>query len=121
MAEHNKLGREGEAIAVAYLKRKGYTIVAVNWRFYHYELDIVAQTANELVVVEVKSRSANYLSLPEEAVSARKIRFLVAAADAFIKQKNISLPCRFDVLTVVMLPGEPVINHIEDAFYPPIG
>lgn len=120
MVEHNKLGREGEAVATAYLKEKGYTILAVNWRFYRYELDIVAQTADELVVVEVKSRSANHLVHPEDAVSARKIRFLVAGADMFVKQNNVSWPVRFDILTVVKEQNGYSINHIEDAFYPPV-
>ena len=120
MAEHNTLGQQGEAIALDYLKKKGYTILAKNWRFHPYELDIVAQTDQELVIVEVKTRSANYLALPEDAVSNRKIRFLVAGADMFIKQKDIALSARFDVITVVIEDGKYSINHIEDAFYPPI-
>ena len=120
MAQHNKLGHEGEAIAVDYLKKKGYAIRALNWRHRQYELDIVAQSGNELVIVEVKSRSVNHLVFPEEAVSKRKIRHLVSGADAYIKMNDIAFPVRFDVLTVVMGRGEPVIDHIEDAFFSPL-
>ena len=120
MAQHNQLGREGEALAVDYLKKKGYAIRDLNWRFQRYELDIVAQTDSELVIVEVKSRTQDYLVSPEEAIGAKKIRMIVSAADAYIKWHDISLPARFDVLTVVFGQGAPVIDHIEDAFYSPL-
>ena len=120
MAEHNKLGREGEVIAVNYLKRKGYAVRALNWRHRQYELDIVAQTENELVIVEVKTRSVNYLVSPEDAVSSQKIRHLVAGADAYVKINDIAFPVRFDVLTVVIGRGRHTIDHIEDAFFPPL-
>lgn len=54
MAEQNDLGRDGEARARDYLIRQGYTILHTNWRWHHYELDIVAVKEKELVVVEVK-------------------------------------------------------------------
>ena len=120
MAEHNKLGREGEAIAVDYLKKKGYAILALNWRYRQYELDIVAQDGDELVIVEVKSRSVNYLLAPEDAVSNRKIRHIVSGADAYIKVNDVALSARFDVITIVIGSGKPAIEHIEDAFYSPL-
>ena len=61
MAEHNELGKAGENAAVAYLEEHGYLIRHRNWRKGHFELDIVAAKENELVIVEVKTRS-NILS-----------------------------------------------------------
>ena len=57
MAEHNELGKAGENAAVAYLEEHGYLIRHRNWRKGHFELDIVAAKENELVIVEVKTRS----------------------------------------------------------------
>ena len=57
MAIHNDLGRRGEEAAVEYLREKGYSILARNWRNVHKELDIIAQEDDELVIVEVKTRS----------------------------------------------------------------
>ena len=57
MAKHNDLGKAGENAAVAYLEQKGYLIRDRNWRKGHFELDIVAAKDNELIVVEVKTRS----------------------------------------------------------------
>ena len=55
MAAHNELGKEGEEESVRFLMEKGYKIRHRNWRSGKYELDIVAQQQNELVIVEVKT------------------------------------------------------------------
>ena len=57
MAKHNDLGKAGENAAAAYLEKEDYLIRHRNWRKGHFELDIVAAKDNELVVVEVKTRS----------------------------------------------------------------
>ncbi|MDD4115221.1 MAG: YraN family protein, partial [Massilibacteroides sp.] len=69
MAKHNETGKEGEQEAVAWLKKQGYRIIQTNWMWHHYELDILATNEEELVVVEVKTRSENYLLPPEKAVN----------------------------------------------------
>lgn len=120
MAEHNELGESGEALAAYYLKKKGYAILNTNWHYSRYELDIIAQYRGELVIVEVKTRSSDCLQLPETAITPRKIRHLVAAADTYVKQHKITLPVRFDVLIVIEQAGEKKVEHIEDAFYPPV-
>lgn len=51
-------GKKGEAIAVDYLRKKGYRIVEVNYRCPIGEIDIVARDKNELVFVEVKARKS---------------------------------------------------------------
>ena len=74
MAEHNELGKAGENVAVAYLEEHGYLIRHRNWRKGHFELDIVAAKENELVIVEVKTRSNTLFAQPEEAVDLPKIK-----------------------------------------------
>jgi putative endonuclease len=120
MAEHNDLGKEGEDIAVAYLERNGYLIRHRNWHRGHFELDIVALYEGELIVVEVKTRSNTEFGTPEEAVTPMKIRRTVRAADAYIKYFGIDNPVRFDIVSVVGSVGNFTIEHIQDAFLPPI-
>ncbi len=120
MAEHNQTGKNGEAIAVDYLIKKGYQILHVNWRKGRYELDIIAQTKDELVIVEVKTRSGLPLELPETAVDNRKIKNIISATDLYIRIFNIDLPVRFDIISVTGYSPNFVIDHIEDAFYPPV-
>lgn len=120
MAEHNKLGKEGEEEAVQLLTEKGYIILHRNWRSGKKELDIVARHGGELVVVEVKSRRDTLYGRPEDAVSAQKIRHIVSSTDAYLRKFEIDLPVRFDIITVTGQKGDCRVTHIEDAFYPPI-
>lgn len=119
MAEQNDLGKDGEARARDYLIRQGYTILHTNWRWHHYELDIVAMKEGELIVVEVKTRSEDYLLSPEEAVDNKKIRRIVAAADAYVRYFNLEMPVHFDIITLVKGKEGFQIEHIDDAFYAP--
>ena len=73
MAERNETGKQGESEARQYLEENGYNVLETNWRFHHYELDIVATNGQELIIIEVKTRSANYLIAPELAVNKSKI------------------------------------------------
>lgn len=120
MAEHNILGKAGEDAATSYLEQHGYIIRHRNWRKGHFELDIVAAKDNELVIVEVKTRSNTEFAEPYEAVTPQKIRRTVKAADTYLKQFRLDAPVRFDIITVVGEPGSFVIEHIKEAFYPPL-
>lgn len=120
MAAHNALGKAGEDAAAAYLERNGYTIRDRNWRKNHLELDIVAARDGELIIVEVKTRSnTNYIE-PQDAVNWQKVRRIVVAADAYIKHFGIDAPVRFDIVTAIGDIGAFRIEHIKDAFYPPL-
>lgn len=119
MAIHNKIGAEGENLARQYLTRQGYTLLHTNWHWHHYELDIVAAQANELVVVEVKTRSEDYWVEPEAAVDRGKIKRTVAAADAYARLFNVAWPVRFDLILLIKEKEGYRLEHIEDAFYAP--
>lgn len=120
MAQHNDLGKGGEEMAVNLLLAKGYNIRHRNWRCGHKELDIVAERGNLLVIVEVKTRKATTFGSPEEAITNGKIRRIVSSTDAYLRKYMIDKPVRFDLITIVMGDNEPQVNHIEDAFYPPL-
>lgn len=121
MAEHNILGRSGELLAAEYLESKGYTVLDRNWRSGHKELDLVARSGNTLVVVEVKTRGSARFGNPEDAVDMRKIRRLVLATDAYLRLKCLDMNVRFDIVTIIDSGGKVTVEHIEDAFFPPIG
>jgi putative endonuclease len=122
MAEKNLTGKQGEAVARQYLENLGYRVLETNWRFRHYELDIIATNGEELVVVEVKTRSGNYLMAPEQTVDKGKIQRIVAASDAYAGMKKIDLPIRFDIISLIRQgAGCSVENHFEDAFFAPLG
>lgn len=118
MAEHNELGKRGESIAFQFLKKKGYKILEVNWRFQKIEIDLIAEFEEQLIVVEVKTRSSEEFENPKEAVTIPKQKRIVKAADAFIQERDIDLECRFDIVSVLIKGSTVEVEHIEDAFYP---
>ena len=121
MAEKNETGKKGEAVACSYLEICGFKILHTNWRYRRFELDIVATNGSELVVVEVKTRSKNYLVDPEKSIDSYKIRHITTATDVYIRKFGINLPVRFDVICLMKdKHSYTVEKHFEDAFFAPI-
>ena len=118
MATHNQLGKKGEQLAKTHLQKLGYVIVEVNWRQRKYEIDIIAQHNNELVFVEVKTRSANFFERLEEVVSPTKQKHLINGADCYVQANKIDLECRFDVFAIVINEKKQKIKHLKNAFSP---
>lgn len=122
MARHNDLGKWGEQLAVDMLVTKGYAIAERNWRTGDMEIDIVAMKGARIVFVEVKTRSDNGFD-PADAVDRRRMMRMVRAADSYVRSHGIPHEVQFDVVFVVGSPlGDvpPRIEHIEDAFLPPL-
>ncbi len=118
MAKHITLGKRGEQLARKYLEGKGYRILDTNWRHGHDEVDIIAMDGDELVIVEVKTRSSDRYGEPEEDVGPAKERFLIRATEAYLDEKDLDVESRFDIIAIILNKEEVKINHIEDAFYP---
>lgn len=118
MAEHNILGKKGEELAVQFLENLGYQIIAVNWQEKKFEIDIIAQDQNQLLFVEVKTRTTDYFGSPVEAVTPAKQKHLVEGANYYIEKHDINLECRFDVIAVVLNNNQQKIEHFKEAFYP---
>lgn len=118
MAEHNDFGKLGEDLAVDYLMGKGYEILERNWRNIHKEIDIIAKDGRFLVIVEVKTRQTDAYGDPDTAVTKRKQRMLISAANAYLTRNNLDIETRFDIISIIFKDNEPIIKHIEDAFLP---
>jgi len=114
----NDLGKRGEEIAEKYLIQKGFKILDRNWRHNAKEIDIIARGDKTLVIVEVKSRDHHFYEEPKDAVTIQKQRYLINAADAYIRKNEIEMETRFDIISIVFSPGSYDLEHIEGAFYP---
>jgi putative endonuclease len=125
-----RLGDRGERLALAYLKGRGYRIVATNLRvpIGHApsgravigEVDVVAYDGVTLVFVEVKTRRREGLYATERAVDARKRRLLLAASRRYRGLFDVARdPYRFDVVTVLLPPdGPPNVRLLKGYFSP---
>jgi len=124
MAQHNDTGHFGEDLAAGLLKQKGYSVLERNWTTGRLEVDIIAADSTDIVFAEVKTRSSRFGGKgPEEYVDEGKQRHICSAADAYIRQKRITLNPRFDIIGITVDPKTNEvtdINHIESAFYPPM-
>ena len=118
MSTRKDLGDRGEAEVARFLRKKGYTLLASQWRCRFGELDLVAKDRKGTVCfVEVKLRSENSIAAPREFVDARKRQRLRTAAELYLSQHGLEdAVCRFDVAEVFAEGTDLQINYLEDAF-----
>lgn len=116
------LGREGERLAAEFLRRDGHKILRRNFRAPHGgEVDIVCRDKanNELVFVEVKTRSTEDFGRPFDAVNRKKRRLILRGAMTWLKMLDMpDITFRFDVIEIVMT-DPPDIRRLENAFQLP--
>lgn len=119
-AARTRLARSGENEAAEELTRRGYVIVARNYHCRGGEADLVADDADALVFVEVKTRSRLDRGLPREAVGWSKQQRLGRAAEHYCAAQGIEdRPIRFDVVEVIVLRDQVVaVEVIRNAFIP---
>ena len=116
MAKHYDLGKKGEELALAFLLKKGYEILETNWFFNKAEIDIIAKYKEEVIIVEVKTRSSDYFGNPEDAVDSKKRNLLIMATNEYLENNNLDLEVRFDIITLLKEGAGMKINHIHNAF-----
>ena len=111
------LGRWGEAKAAGYLEAKGYKILERNYRNEHGEIDLVARDGEDIVFVEVKTRSNADFGFPEEAVDAEKQAHLVGTAEGYLQDRtDNAVDWRVDVIAILRREdGQAEIRHFEHA------
>jgi len=118
MSRTRSAGNRGEAEVARYLRKRGYTLLASQWRCRFGELDLVARDRRGTICfVEVKLRSMGSIALPREFVDARKQQRLRAAASAWLSSHEMDAPARFDVAEVYAEDnGVLRVEYLESAF-----
>jgi putative endonuclease len=117
MARSHSVGRQGEAAVATYLQRSGWRILARNWRFYHKELDIVAERDGVIAFVEVKTRATGGWGSPLEAITPAKRRELTLAARGWIAAHGRrDRAYRFDAAIIVNGSRHTTLEYVEDAW-----
>lgn len=104
---------EGEDIAHRFLRERGYTVVARNYRPRGggFEIDLVALEKETVVFVEVKTRRSEDFAAPERALDDAKLEQVLRGAGHFLIHAGwTGRPFRLDVVAVV-LSQPPQIRH----------
>jgi putative endonuclease len=112
-SQHNfSLGAAGESRAVKYLTSLDYRIITQNVRLKNAEIDLIAfdVQSNEMVFIEVKTRSTEKFGNPSQAVTRKKLHNLQKVARKYCKEHRVTLDYRFD--TIAVLPES--IEHFQN-------
>ena len=114
MSDKIETGAIGENLAAEFLSKKGFEVVARNYRWKKAEIDLIVKRENWLIFVEVKTRSSDAWGHPESFVSNDQRKLIYDAAEEYIYSTDWQGHIRFDIVSVK--PGvRPEIVHFEDA------
>ena len=120
MATSKIVGAWGEALAVDFLKKKRYKLVACGYKCRFGEIDLIVKDRKNLVFVEVKLRKNGKFAAAREFVDYRKQERLRATAAMYLSANPTKLQPRFDVIEIYAPDGtvtkNPEFTHLEDAF-----
>ncbi len=105
---NSKIGKLGEDLASQFLLDNGCKIIDRNFHTRYGEIDLVAQKGDEILFLEVKTRSSNQYGYPEQAVDAKKISHLLQAAKIYLKIKHLSSFWRLDIISVELSPDNQI-------------
>ena len=111
------LGSWGEEAAAGYLTQHGYEVVGRNIRTPYGEIDLVARQGDDLIFIEVKTRSSRSFGPPEMAVTSSKRRHMLDSASHFIQEHpEYETNWRIDVAAVFKnQSGQVDIIYFENA------
>ena len=110
-------GDMGEAMAVRLYENFGFRTVARNYHSRYGEIDVIAENETTLCFIEVKTRKADSMGTPAEAVDRRKQRKLTLTAMKYLMENESPKQPRFDVLELWQQGGKIThYNLIENAF-----
>jgi putative endonuclease len=115
-------GIRGETYAYWYLRRRGYIMIARNYKVpgVKGELDLVGYDGRVLAFIEVKTRSGDHeeFGKPEDVLTKYQQHNIARMAQRFLLDRRLSEAIfRFDVLAVESQPGHrPVVRLHKDAF-----
>jgi putative endonuclease len=118
MNNNKATGDKGEEIAAAYLAEKGYQVLERNWRFRHWEADIIASRNRFLHFVEVKTRRSLRYGPPEESITREKMNCLKNIAEEYQYQHPEWKYIQFDVIAITLVNEEvKEVLMIEDVYF----
>ena len=108
------LGKNGEEIAIEYLKKKGYKILDTNKHFSKYcEIDIIALDKETLVFCEVKTRKSNICGSPLEAITKSKYANIKKGIYFYLQENPKYRKFRIDAVAIVLTP-KLEISHLKN-------
>lgn len=114
MYKNQEIGKLGENIAAEYLQQLGYTVKERNFRCRQGEIDIIAELGEEIIFIEVKTRTNLKYGKPAEAVTSIKQKHIEKATKYYIYKNHLfNAFIRFDIIEVYIKSGKYIVKHIK--------
>ncbi len=114
------LGTSGENLAARFLQKKGFKILATNWKTRFGELDLIASAGDHLYFVEVKTRRSTRFGSPGESITAAKKARLERLGAAYLARHPETAQFReisFGFIGIAVdEKNDPKIEWLPDAF-----
>lgn len=113
-----EVGDMAEEIAAEYLASNGCRVLDKKFSYKQLgEVDIIVEEGKEVVFVEVRFRTSTVYGTPEESLRPGKLRKIRRTALMWLTiNGRTRAACRFDVIAIDLVGGEPVIRHLRNAF-----
>lgn len=111
-----EIGKLGEDLAAKYLEQQGYKVIERNFECKQGEIDIIAIDIdkNELVFIEVKTRTNIKYGNPAEAVDQNKQKHLTKAVRYYLYSRHLENEfVRIDVIEIYLYNHKYRVNHIK--------
>lgn len=118
LAKHLQLGQTAEKAACHFLEKKGFRVLRQNYKALNGEIDLIMEDGEEVVFVEVKSRSRADFGHASLAVTQTKQRHLIRTATVFLQQMGwlYTRYSRFDVVAIHFSQENVQIDWFKNAF-----
>jgi len=119
MYRKQEIGKQGEDMACRYLQERGYKILTRNFRCKQGEIDIISldKNSDELVFIEVKTRTSKKYGMPVDAVNEVKQKHIYRSAEYYVYRNRIkNTAIRLDIIEIRVYESRFYINHIKQAF-----
>ena len=119
LTDKQKLGNNGELLALRFLESKGYQKIVQNYRHGKGEIDIICEYENDLIIVEVKSVRIDGFGSGEERITLKKQKMIIETTYGFLaeNEKYTDFGVCFDVVVVNFKKYPAEIIHYKSAFW----
>jgi putative endonuclease len=103
MTSNIDIGNKGESLAESFFIGKGFQILSKNYRTSYGEIDLIIRDMEEVIFVEVKTRTNTSFGFGEEGVSKKKMEHMIASAEYYLaEEESTSMDWRIDVFAILM-------------------
>jgi len=113
-------GKQGEALALDYLKNMKFRLIETNYKCSYGEIDLIMTDKDTLVFIEVKLKIGDEFGLPEEMIDPGKISRISKSAQYYLIQREMIIQqyqrYRIDAVCIVLDNSGEIkrINHYDN-------